>query len=96
MSDVLIISRKSPAATRLLEVLVMRGYTVATADDLVSALPELYLSPESMRVFMDEEAGGAGSATAGALQLAAADPGLLGRHTYAVLELDSTDNPATP
>lgn len=91
MSDVLIIARESSAASWLHEALLRKGYSVATADDLVSALPELYLSPKAMRVYVGERAGDAGTATDDALQLAAADPGPLGRHTYSPLDPEAAD-----
>ncbi len=84
MSDVLIIASESQAIQRVREALELDGYTVAVARNLVAALPELYLSPNALRVILGGEA--ARGAEEEMLALAAADPGLLGRHIYTTLE----------
>lgn len=86
MSNVLIIAKPSPAAARLRDMLTMQGYAVTTAEDLVSALPELYLSPEAMRVFLGEDDMPTGASADDALHLAEADPGPLGRHSYVTFD----------
>jgi hypothetical protein len=95
MSDVLIIAKESKAVTWLRDALTRKGYSVATADDLVSALPELYLSPQAMRVYVGEETENGGSTIADALNLVAADSGPLGRHAYCAQELDVEEIAAT-
>lgn len=81
MSDVLIIAGESSAFLRLREALELDGYTVATAPNLIAALSSLYLSPCALRVILSGES--ADCSTEYARLLAAADPGLLGRHSYA-------------
>jgi hypothetical protein len=88
MSDVLIIAGDSAVARHLRETLEQDGHTVATARDLISALPVLYLSPSAVRVIFASEVG---TCTEDALLLAAADPGPLGRHSYATFAMVETE-----
>lgn len=94
MSDVLIICSESPAVERLREALERDGYIVATASTLTAALPELYLSPCALRVIVSGEA--ESDIREDILCLAAADPGVLGRHSYAALELGAALEPGMP
>jgi hypothetical protein len=94
MSDVLIIGGDYPAVRLLRDTLEQDGYAVAYAPSLVAALPELYLSPHALRVVLSGES--RGCAAAQALQLAAADPGPLGRHVYSTLEADAAAVAAKP
>lgn len=86
MSDVLIITSEPTVMRRIQEALELDGYTVATAPNLVAALPELYLSPRALRVILCGEA--AHGTEEVILSLAAADPGPLGRHVYSAIEAD--------
>lgn len=88
MSDVLIITGDSAAAHRLREALERDGHDVATARDLISALPALYLSPSTLRVIFSADVG---ACAEDALLLAAADPGPLGRHSYATFAIVETE-----
>lgn len=89
MSEVLIIAGPSPAARRLREALELDGYIVTEASSLIAALPALYLSPYALRVIVGGDAGG--YAAEDALRLAAADPGPLGRHSYAFLGVETLE-----
>lgn len=88
MSDVLIIADDSTAARRLREALEQDGHAVEMARDLISALPALYLSPSALRVIVSAEVG---VCVEDALLLAAADPGPLGRHSYATFAMFETE-----
>lgn len=86
MSDVLIVAGDASAAQRLQETLELEGAAILLAHDLLSALPELYLSPNAMRVILAGEGGE--ELVMSALALVAADPGPLGRHSYTTLEVE--------
>lgn len=89
MTDVLIIAGESPAVRQLRAALELDGYVVTVASNLIAALPKLYLSPRALRVIVGGDAGG--YTAAGALRLAAADPGPLGRHSYEFLGLETPE-----
>lgn len=89
MSDVLIIAVETAAIRRLREALELDGNTMASASSLIAALPALYLSPCALRVIVGGDAGG--YAAEDTLRLAAADPGPLGRHSYAFLGVETLE-----